>query len=286
MIQTLEHSSTATLAASTYEPGLKFKDGQLVSDITLWSEGIGGNIKIDNLTVSVPADATAGVVDTTTNALNALTETYKADYEPKVAEMFGIAPLTPTAGKEPAAMSITADGSLKMSAGSNWGSHLITLAPADMINGDNGKVIIDMKLAANNGKRLTVLLVNNDVSAETSYNNVTNVGAVGYRLSPVDDNKLKTWTQEFNSSGGGISGENKENESVYVQCESYVFDIRIIADGSTYSLYVNGTLALTKSYASDAKNKTVNADTSLVLWVENTEITISDLTISTFKTAN
>ena len=152
-----------------------------------------------------------------------------------------------------------------------------------MVNGDDGKVVIDMKLAMNNSKRLSVFLVNDDVSAATSYTKVTNESVVGYRLASTDNNKLKAWTVEFDGSGKQISGENKEGQSVYVQGDSYVFDIRIIADGSTYSLYVNGMHALTRSYADDAENKTVNANTSIVVWAENTEFTISDLSIKTFQ---
>ena len=278
---------------------LKFDDDEnFLSDITLIAQNVGSYydeergevvsaddcVKIDNFTVSVPVNTESSVVNTSTNKLNALKDTYKATYD--VPGKHGITPVASTINKTPAAISID-NGSLKMVAGDNWGSHLVTLAPADMINADNGKIVVDMKLNMQNGKRLSVFLVNQISSnaALASYEAITNTGAVGYRLVSQNNNYLKAWTVAFSDAAAQISGEQITGENKAIQGTSYEFDIRIIADGSTYSLYINGNHALTKSYAGD-NDKAINADTSIVLWTQNTEFAISDLTISTFQKTN
>ena len=267
------------------EAGLKFDDqGNLLSDVLLYAENISKDITVDNLTVSVPADESKGVVDLSgdTPVLNELKTTYSCAYN-NLAN-YGIVPTVDTTAANAAALSITEDGQLKISGGS-WKNHLITLADADKINADNGKVVVDMKLTMNSGNRLSVFLVNTPALSEAEgYLDVTNTGAVGFRLSAEADNTLKNWFVTFDSSGTQISGEGVKGLNSKVSGDSYTFDIRIVADGTTYSLYVNGVHCVTNSYSGDT-DKVINENTSLVLWAQGTEVLIDDLTISTLVTA-
>lgn len=276
-----------SVAATNATPGLKFVDNDnsgdlgandtILSDITLLAQDLGSNVKIDNLTVSVPVDTKSGVVNTSTNKLNALKDTYKATYD--VPGKLGITPVATTINKAPADISID-NGSLKMVAGDNWGSHLVTLAPADLVNADNGKVIVDMNLTMNNGKKMTVFFINNIASDSSlvSHKRITNTGAVGCQLV-AGDKSLQSVLVTYDKTGSEAARDESNTLNGF---GSNVFNIRIIADGSTYSLYVNGEHAFTKSYAKD-NDKVINANTSLVLWTQNTEFTISNLTISTFQ---
>ena len=279
------HKCSYTVAASNATPGLKFDaNGKLLSDVTLYAQEPGANVKIDNLTVSVPTDTSAGVVTTADSAttLGSLKATHIATYD-NLAN-YGIVPTVDTSAADAAGLSITDDGQLKI-AGGSWKNHLITLAPADKINADNGKLIVDMKLTMNSGKRLSLFLVSTPALSEAeSYLQVTNTGAVAFRLSSEADNKLRNWFVTYNESGSQISGEGVAGLNASVTGESYTFDIRIIADGSTYSLYVNGQHCITNSYDGDL-NKAINEKTSIVIWAQDTEVLIDDLTISTFVAA-
>ncbi len=279
------HKCSYTVAASNATPGLKFdSNGKLLSDVTLYAQEPGADVKIDNLTVSVPSDTSAGVVTTADSAttLGSLTSTHVATYDSLA--NYGIAPTVDTTVANAADLSITADGQLKITGGS-WKNHLITLATADKVNADNGKLIVDMKLTMNSGKRLSVFLVNTPALSEAeTYLQVTNTGAVAFRLSSEADNKLRNWFVTYNESGSQITGETVAGLNSSVTGESYTFDIRIIADGSTYSLYVNGQHCVTNSYEGDL-DKVINEKTSLVLWAQDTEVLIDDLTISTFVAA-
>jgi hypothetical protein len=268
-----------TVPAASVTPGLKFDaNGKLLSDVHLYAETNGADVKVDNLTVSVPADTTAGVV--TGTALNALNDTLVMDYNAYESE-FGVGALLPTNGAEPAVLNVK-DGQLSVVGGA-WKSHFITLAPADRINAGEGDMItVDMKLTMNSGKRLAVMVINDPALDEAaSYTEIAKTGAFAYRFAAQDAYGMKAWAITYKSDGGQITGEGVDGLCKSIVGTSTTYDVRMVADGSTYSLYVNGEHCFTAAYNGDL-DKVIGENSSIVLWAENTEAIIDDLTITTF----
>lgn len=268
-----------TVSSASVTPGLKFDaNGKLLSDVTLYAQTNGADVKVDNLTVSVPADTNAGVV--TDTAMNELIDTLVVDYNAYERE-YGIGALVPTTGKTPAELTVN-DGKLSV-VGGTWGSHFITLAPADKINASAGDMVtIDMKLTMNSGKKLSVLVVNDPALDEVnSYKDVAKAGTVAFRFWAQDSYWMKTWVISYDSNGIDSSGEKVEGLNNSIVGKSTTYDIRIVADGATYSLYVNGNHCFTTNYDGDL-NKVINENSSVVLWAEGAEVIIDDITISTF----
>lgn len=268
-----------TVPAASVTPGLKFDaNGKLLSEVNLYAQTNGADVKVDNLTVSVPADTTAGVV--TGTALNALNDTLVMDYNAYERE-YGIGALVPTSGKDPAELMVK-NGQLSVVGGA-WGSHFITLAPADRINAGEGDMItVDMKLTMNSGKKLSVFVVNDPALDEVkSYTEIDKAGALAFRFWAQDAYWMKTWIISYDSNGGRTSGENVEGLNKSIAGTSTTYDVRIVADGSTYSLYVNGEHCFTAAYDGDL-DKVIGENSSIVLWAEGAEAIIDDLTITTF----
>ncbi len=255
-------------------PGLKFdKSGNMISDVTLIAQNFGHNVKIDNLTVSVPADTNAGVINTSTKKLNTLKKTYVATYDGL--DKYGIEPVGNNfiaTYKNTGANAYATDGGALKIDGGYWNNHLLTLLSADLVNADNGKLIVDMKLTVNKSTNLSLILNNNiDLNNVNTYTDLNKNGTVTTRLKYSDNT---VWFVGYNSGGTGSNSATKT-------LPSGKLDLRIIVDGAVYSLYLNGEHIVTKDYSD--RGATVNSNTSLVLHAESVDLTISDLTISTFQ---
>ena len=247
------------------------------SQILMWAQK--AESFIDNVKISIPNTQIAKNAETKT--LPARTTTYEENftYQSVTNEAYDLTIPSPSTSVFGTTVSATVDAeSAALNVlGGDWKAHWLVLASAEKVNADNGVMILDMNMDIESLKTLTLLVNNSEmVTGHDAFYNGIKADSFGIQFTAISEDSVSVKVKY--STGSALS--NGVTKDVQLTDGADGIDIRIVANGSKYSLYIDGTYVLTYDHTSAP-----NANSNITLWAEGsgTNVIIDDIRIYTAK---
>ena len=249
------------------------------SQILMWVQN--AESFIDNVKISIPTDGVGVVTDGDTKTLSARTTTYEEDftYQATTNETYDLT--IPSPSKSVFGNTITATVDADTNAlnvvGGAWEAHWLVIAGADSVNADNGVMVLDMNMDIESLHRLTLLVNNSEVKAgHTDFYSGIKANSFGIQFTAITEDSVSVKVKH----GTGSALSDGETKTVQLSDTTDGIDVRIVANGNKYSVYIEGAYVLTYNHTT-----AINANSNIALWAEGsaTKVIIDDINIYTAK---
>ena len=254
------------------------------SMIMMWAQN--GPSFIDNVKISIPTDGVGVVTGSDgTKTLSERNTTYHQEFNNHsivTDEKYGFAIPSTTATDVRLNAAVDADTEKLNVIGGGWHDNWFVLADSTKAGSSKGLVVVDMDLEIESIGNLFLCLNNSALTSVGAdiYSNLKTTG-VSVRLQNVADNseQVSVYIQAWKDDG---ANEVSETKTVTVKTEDGIrkLNVRFIANGNTYSLYIDGNY-ITTLVPSAENGRPTNENTYVMFWAEKdtTKFSVDNLNV-------
>lgn len=275
-----DYGTTSKKDYTTWEG---FVDSSIKADsqIIMWAQN--AEAFVDNVKISIPTDGVGVVTDGDTKTLSARTTTYEEDftYEAVTDKTYDVMIPTPSTSVFGNTIKATVDAGAEALnvKGGEWKAHWLSLVGADKVNADNGVMIFDMNLAINAHGTMNIS-VNNTALASNHDDINAGLKANGFVAQFYTATETGYEVRYQYSTGSALTA----GTAVGVELDKTNINLRVVANGNKYSIYIDGNFVASYEYDAAAEGKAVNENTNIILWAQSpADISIKDINIYTAK---
>ena len=250
------------------------KDGTM---LLMWAEK--STAYIDNVTISIPNTAIAANAETTTLPERTAKYTQKFNDAGTVNTLkttYGVSQVPNVTGAD-VPMEVN-NGALQI-LGNEWGLNWFVLADKDAVKATDGVLVLETNLAINAHGTLN-FSINNTALATTSNDLYTGLKANGFVAQFQSATETGYNVRYQYSTGSALTA----GTSVEVALDKTNINLRVVANGNKYSIYIDDNFVASYEYDAAAEGKKVNENTNIFLWAQNpADVSIKDIAVYTAK---